>query len=134
MADTRHHGDLANQLLLESRRSTQSNTLLKYNDPLVRSLILERRDLERAAESLMEAEPHNVRPPPSQKCWFCYEAMPPCGFRLPFQHIGRISMLPGLSMLRNNSSAIHTKLYAQGIPLRTGNPLRTTALPQVLDT
>ena len=65
MADTRQYGDLATQLLLESRRSTQSNTLLKYNDPLVRSLIREQRDLERAVETLVEAEPDNPRPPPA---------------------------------------------------------------------
>lgn len=52
MSETRQFGDLATQLLTESRRSTQTDTLLKYNDPLVRQLIREQRDLEKAAETL----------------------------------------------------------------------------------
>lgn len=40
---------------MESRRSTQTDTLLKYNDPLVRQIIREQRDLEKAAGPL-EAE------------------------------------------------------------------------------
>lgn len=47
-------GDLATQLVLESRRSTQTDTLLKYNDPLVRSLIREQRDLEKIVQPLAE--------------------------------------------------------------------------------
>ncbi|KAJ3837532.1 hypothetical protein F5878DRAFT_212905 [Lentinula raphanica] len=50
--DTRQFGDLATQLVMESRRSTQTDSLLKYNDSLVRALIREQRDLEKAAEAL----------------------------------------------------------------------------------
>ncbi|KAG6806887.1 hypothetical protein H0H92_009691 [Tricholoma furcatifolium] len=46
------YGDLATQLLVEARRSTQTDSLLKYNDALVRSIIREQRDLEKAAEPL----------------------------------------------------------------------------------
>ncbi|KAI6026548.1 hypothetical protein BKA83DRAFT_284013 [Pisolithus microcarpus] len=49
MTDTRQFGDLATQLILESRRSTLADTLLKYNDNLVRSVIREQRDLEKPA-------------------------------------------------------------------------------------
>ncbi|TFK34706.1 hypothetical protein BDQ12DRAFT_362625 [Crucibulum laeve] len=62
MTDARQYGELATQLILEARRSTQTDTLLKYNDGLVRSLIREQRDLERAAESLMT---ENTAPPPA---------------------------------------------------------------------
>jgi GINS complex subunit 1 len=51
-SETRQYGDLATQLLLESRRSTQTDTLLKYNDFLVRSIIREQRDLERDITAL----------------------------------------------------------------------------------
>ncbi|GBE87569.1 DNA replication complex GINS protein [Sparassis crispa] len=40
------YGDLATQLLTESRRSTATDTLLKYNDVLVRSILREQRQLE----------------------------------------------------------------------------------------
>lgn len=62
MADTRQYGDLATQLVLESRRSTQTDNLLKYNDTLVRSLIREQRDLDKAAAGL---EMSNNAPPPA---------------------------------------------------------------------
>ncbi|KAG5642696.1 hypothetical protein DXG03_002324 [Asterophora parasitica] len=52
MSETRQYGELATQLVLESRRSTQTDILLKYNDALVRSIIREQRDLEKAAEPL----------------------------------------------------------------------------------
>ncbi|KIY48630.1 GINS complex, Psf1 component [Fistulina hepatica ATCC 64428] len=52
MGDTRQFGDLATQLMLEARRSSQSDTLLKYNDGLVRSIIREQRDLEKAANKI----------------------------------------------------------------------------------
>ncbi|KAG5649520.1 hypothetical protein H0H81_003316 [Sphagnurus paluster] len=52
MSETRQYGELATQLVMESRRSTQTDTLLKYNDALVRSIIREQRDLEKAAEPL----------------------------------------------------------------------------------
>lgn len=50
--DSRQYGDLATQLLMESRRSTQTDTLLKYNDSLVRSIIREQRDLEKDINAL----------------------------------------------------------------------------------
>lgn len=58
MSETRQYGELATQLLMESRRSTQTDTLLKYNDSLIRSIIREQRDLEKVAESL------SIGPPP----------------------------------------------------------------------
>ncbi|KAJ8592560.1 GINS complex, Psf1 component [Rhizopogon salebrosus TDB-379] len=51
MTDTRQFGDLATQLIMESRRSTLTDTLLKYNDNLVRSIIREQRDLEKMTET-----------------------------------------------------------------------------------
>ncbi|KAG7443017.1 GINS complex, Psf1 component [Guyanagaster necrorhizus] len=63
MNDTRQFGDLATQLVTESRRSTQTDNLLKYNDSLVRSIIREQRDLEKAAQTLaIEADPDNLPP------------------------------------------------------------------------
>lgn len=56
MTSTRQFGDLANQLVLESRRSTATDTLLKYNDPLVRSIIREQRDLEKAITPLEDVD------------------------------------------------------------------------------
>ncbi|KAF9043061.1 hypothetical protein BJ165DRAFT_1529187 [Panaeolus papilionaceus] len=53
MSEIRQYGELATQLVMESRRSTQTDTLLKYNDSLVRTIIREQRDLERAAQALM---------------------------------------------------------------------------------
>lgn len=64
-SDTRQFGDLATQLVMESRRSTQTDTLLKYNDSLVRSLIREQRDLEKAAESLETGLREEQGPPPA---------------------------------------------------------------------
>ena len=52
MNDARQYGELGTQLLLESRRSTQTDTFLKYNDALVRSLIREQRDLEKAIDAI----------------------------------------------------------------------------------
>jgi GINS complex subunit 1 len=40
-------GDQATALMLESRRSIATDTLFKYNDSLVRSIIREQRDLEK---------------------------------------------------------------------------------------
>lgn len=56
MSETRQFGELATQLVLESRRSTATDTLLKYNDSLVRSIIREQRDLEKVADPLTHAE------------------------------------------------------------------------------
>ncbi|KAF5393558.1 hypothetical protein D9757_000250 [Collybiopsis confluens] len=63
-SDARQFGDLATALVTESRRSTQTNTLLKYNDSLVRSLIREQRDLEKEAEAL-EVFITELGPPPA---------------------------------------------------------------------
>ncbi|KAH7909097.1 hypothetical protein BJ138DRAFT_1156109 [Hygrophoropsis aurantiaca] len=51
MAETRQFGDLATQLVMESRRSTLTDTLLKYNDNLVRSIVREQRDLEKLTDN-----------------------------------------------------------------------------------
>ncbi|KAJ3995713.1 hypothetical protein F5050DRAFT_1800023 [Lentinula boryana] len=63
--DTRQFGDLATQLVMESRRSSQTDALLKYNDSLVRSLLREQRDLERAAEALEAGMNEFQGPPPA---------------------------------------------------------------------
>ncbi|KAK7056768.1 DNA replication protein psf1 [Paramarasmius palmivorus] len=63
MSETRQLGDLATQLVMESRRSTQTDTLLKYNDSLVRSLIREQRELEKAADALALSAPDENPPP-----------------------------------------------------------------------
>ncbi|KAG1898775.1 uncharacterized protein F5891DRAFT_448508 [Suillus fuscotomentosus] len=57
MTDTRQFGDLATQLIAESRRSTLTDTLLKYNDNLVRSIIREQRDLEKMTENSQNVTP-----------------------------------------------------------------------------
>lgn len=59
-ADTRQYGDLATQLVTESRRSTLTDTLLKYNDPLVRSIVREQRQLEQLLEAALEAQPDDA--------------------------------------------------------------------------
>ncbi|KAI0946878.1 hypothetical protein AcW1_010210 [Taiwanofungus camphoratus] len=51
------YGDLATQLLTESRRSTITDTLLKYNDVLVRSIIREQRQLEALVQAVLAAQP-----------------------------------------------------------------------------
>ena len=61
MSDARQYGELATQLIIESRRSTQTDTLLKYNDSMVRSIIREQRDLEKAIATL---DLRDGRPPP----------------------------------------------------------------------
>ncbi|KAF4566144.1 DNA replication protein psf1 [Pleurotus pulmonarius] len=60
----RQFGDLATQLILEFRRSTATDILLKYNDSLVRSIIREQRDLERAAADPLLGAPEGTPPPP----------------------------------------------------------------------
>src|SRR6266508_584904 len=52
-SDARQYGELGTQLLIDSRHSTQTDTLLKYNDTLVRSIIREQRDLEKAINALL---------------------------------------------------------------------------------
>ena len=61
MSSAHTPGDLATQLVTESRRSILTITLLKYNDTLVRSLIREQRDLEKAASPYT----HSATPPPA---------------------------------------------------------------------
>lgn len=61
MSETRQYGELATQLIMESRRSTSTDTLFKYNDSLVRTIIREQRDLEKAAQALINEGP----PPPA---------------------------------------------------------------------
>ncbi|KIL58357.1 hypothetical protein M378DRAFT_170715 [Amanita muscaria Koide BX008] len=61
-SDARQYGELATQLVLESKRSSQTDTLFKYNDTLVRSIIREQRDLEKAALELVQQP---GPPPPS---------------------------------------------------------------------
>jgi GINS complex subunit 1 len=59
-ADTRQYGDLATQLVTESKRSTGTDTLLKYNDPLVRAIIREQRQLEQLLQvALVAQEPQD---------------------------------------------------------------------------
>ncbi|KAI0336022.1 hypothetical protein GY45DRAFT_1316059 [Cubamyces sp. BRFM 1775] len=53
MSNASQYGDLATQLLTESRRSTATNTLLKYNDVLVRAIVREQRDLDARLESAL---------------------------------------------------------------------------------
>jgi GINS complex subunit 1 len=55
-ADTRQYGDLATQLVTESKRSTATDTLLKYNDPLVRTIVREQRQLEQLLQAALAAE------------------------------------------------------------------------------
>jgi len=53
----RQFGDLATQLLVqEPRRSTLSDTLLKYNDSLVRRMIREQRTLEALIDGAISAQ------------------------------------------------------------------------------
>ena len=61
MSEARQYGELATQLIIESRRSTQTDSLLKYNDSMVRSIIREQRDLEKAISALDLRDGH---PPP----------------------------------------------------------------------
>ena len=56
MNATRQYGELATQLLTESRRSTATDTLLKYNDVLVRSIIREQRQLESLLQSTIDQQ------------------------------------------------------------------------------
>ncbi|KAH9949728.1 hypothetical protein B0H21DRAFT_727132 [Amylocystis lapponica] len=58
MSSSSHqYGDLATQLLTESRRSTTTDTLLKYNDVLVRSIIREQRQLEDLIHAALAIQP-----------------------------------------------------------------------------
>ncbi|KAI0309348.1 GINS complex Psf1 component [Amylostereum chailletii] len=55
-SESRQFGDLAAQLIQESRRSTLTDTLAKYNDPLVRSIIREQRALDTLINAALSAE------------------------------------------------------------------------------
>lgn len=64
-------GELATQLVVEARRSTATDTLLKYNDQLVRAVIREQRDLDKLITALLaplsasnDPESH-IEPPPA---------------------------------------------------------------------
>ena len=54
--ETRQFGDLATQLVTESRRSTSTDTLLKYNDLLVRTIVREQRSLEALIATAIDAQ------------------------------------------------------------------------------
>lgn len=56
-ADSKQLGDLATQLITESRRSTATDTLFKYNDSLVRLLIREQRGLEALVRNALDSMP-----------------------------------------------------------------------------
>ena len=58
-SESRQHGDLATQLMTESKRSTATDTLYKYNDHLVRTLIREQRQLEALVSSALDALPED---------------------------------------------------------------------------
>ena len=53
-SETHQFGDLATRLVTESRRSTATDTLLKYNDVLVRTIIREQRGLEALVNDALE--------------------------------------------------------------------------------
>ena len=53
MADNRQFCELATQLVTESRRSTATDTLFKYNDPLIRQILREQRQLETLIQSTL---------------------------------------------------------------------------------
>jgi len=57
------YGLLAIDLLHESRRSTQTNSLLKYNDALVRSIVREQRQLE--SSLVAQIADHTQAQPPA---------------------------------------------------------------------
>ncbi|KAH9912230.1 uncharacterized protein B0H18DRAFT_890432 [Fomitopsis serialis] len=63
-ATTSQYGDLATQLLIESRRSTATDTLLKYNDVLVRSVAREQRQLESLLQAVLAPHPPDGAPNP----------------------------------------------------------------------
>jgi GINS complex subunit 1 len=56
MSEARQFGELGTQLVMESRRSTATDTLLKYNDTLLRSIFREQRDLEKAVQELVQGD------------------------------------------------------------------------------
>ncbi|GJE92318.1 GINS complex, Psf1 component [Phanerochaete sordida] len=52
-SSARQFGELATQLVTESRRSSATDTLLKYNDVLVRQIVREQRQLEALIQAAM---------------------------------------------------------------------------------
>ena len=58
--ESKQLGDLATQLVTESRRSTATDTLFKYNDNLVRLLIREQRGLEELVSAGIDALPNEM--------------------------------------------------------------------------
>ena len=58
--ESKQLGDLATQLVTESRRSTATDTLFKYNDSLVRLLIREQRGLEELVSAAIDALPADM--------------------------------------------------------------------------
>ena len=52
--DARQYCEVATQLVQESKRSTQTDSLFKYNDSLVRAIVREQRDLEKVALALVQ--------------------------------------------------------------------------------
>ncbi|KAK2462770.1 hypothetical protein APHAL10511_005161 [Amanita phalloides] len=61
-SEARQYCELATQLVLEAKRSSHTDSLFKYNDPLVRSIVREQRHLENAALALLH---HSGPPPPA---------------------------------------------------------------------
>lgn len=59
-SDGRQLGDLATQLVTESRRSTATDTLFKYNDTLVRTLVREQRGLEALISTVLDSVAQNA--------------------------------------------------------------------------
>jgi GINS complex subunit 1 len=55
MAENRQFCELATQLVTESRRSTATDTLFKYNDPLIRQILREQRQLEALIQSALSS-------------------------------------------------------------------------------
>jgi len=66
MSDGKQLCDNATQLVAESRRSTATDTLFKYNDPLIRTIIREQRGLEHLVTSVLpgdaEIDPSDIPP------------------------------------------------------------------------
>lgn len=56
-SESKQLGDLSTRLITESRRSTATDTLFKYNDTLVRTIIREQRGLETLFNSALETMP-----------------------------------------------------------------------------
>lgn len=64
-SDGRTLGELATQLVTESRRSTMTETLFKYNDSLIRTIMREQRGLEELVAEAIDNAPDPTQLPPS---------------------------------------------------------------------